>query len=73
MRHSVLDKDQLKRIHKQEKKAAKAEVKQAREEEKQRQRADKGSESDSGAVGDRKKRGYVLNCKGDMAAEAVTS
>ena len=73
LRHSVLDKDQLKKIHKQEKKAAKAELKQAREEEKQRQRAEKGSESDSDAVSNRKKRSYVLNFKGDMAAEAVTS
>jgi len=73
LRHSVLDKNQLKKIHKQEKKAAKAELKQAREEEKQRQRAEKSSESDSGAVGDRKKRSYVLNFKGDMAAEAVTT
>ena len=71
LRESVLDKDQLKKIHKQEKKAAKAEHKRAREKEKQKTK--EGSEADSRAVDDRKKRSYVLNFKGDLAAEAVTA
>ena len=71
LRESVLDKDQLKKIHKQEKKAAKEEHKRAREKEKQKTK--EGSEADSRAVDDRKKRSYVLNFKGDLAAEAVTA
>jgi len=73
LRESVLEKDQLKKIHKQEKKAAKAELKQTRVKEREKQKTEEGSESDSSAVIDRKKRSYVLNFKGDMAAEAVTS
>lgn len=73
LRESVLDKDQLKKIHKQEKKAAKAELKQTKIKEKEKSKTEEGSESDSPAVIDRKKRSYVLNFKGDIAAEAVTS
>ena len=73
LRRSVLDKDQLKKVHKEEKKAAKAELKRSRGKEKQQQKSDKGPDSDSGLLSERKKRSYVLNFTGDIAAEAVTS
>ena len=41
--------------------------------EKEKQKTKEGSEADSRAVDDRKKRSYVLNFKGDLAAEAVTA
>ena len=63
VRHAVLEKDELKATHKLEKKQAKAEHK-----EKKKHKA--GSED---ASVERKKRVYVLNFKGDIAANAVIS
>ena len=63
LRLSILDKDELKALHKEEKKAAKAEIKEKKEAEKN----DKESES---LV---KKRVFVLNFKGNIAADAVSS
>lgn len=65
LRLSVLDKDQLKQVHKEEKKSAKLEHKEKKKEKKQ--------ETTDGELAARKKRVYVLNFKGNMAAEAVSS
>ena len=65
LRLSILDKEQLKLIHKEEKKAAKAEVK----EKKELNKKDKSSEKDSS----HKKRFFVMNFKGNIAADAVAS
>jgi len=63
VRHAVLEKDELKAVHKLEKKQAKVERK-----EKKKHKA----ESDQASV-ERKKRVYVLNFKGDISANAVIS
>ena len=62
VRHAVLEKDELKATYKLEKKQAKAEHKS-----KKRLKSDQ----DEGDV-ERKKRVYVINFKGDIAANAVT-
>ncbi len=67
LRHSVLDKDEIKLIHKEEKKEAKAEKK----EKKQQHKKEKAEESEQEIQ--HKKRIYVLNFDGDIAAEAVSS
>ena len=79
LRHSVLDKFQLKQLYKAEKKSSKAEqkelkekVKRASAEAKVEAEAEGGNDSDNKEP-DRKKRVYVLNFKGDIAAQAVTS
>lgn len=72
LRHSILDKEELKQIHKAEKKSAKVEhkekVKQLKEEKKSRE-----SDVIEGGLDNRKKRVYVLNFDGDIAAEGVSS
>jgi len=73
LRDSILDKDQLKRIDKEEKKAEKLELKQTKANEKKKQKDDKTEDIDSNPDANRKKRSYVLNFTGDIAAEAVTS
>jgi serine protease SohB len=76
LRHTVLEKDQLKLVHKQEKKQAKLESKEKAKAEKQ---ALKNTEEGTSAeqkeeeVSAHKKRIYILNFTGDIAAEAVTS
>lgn len=69
LRRNVLDKAQLKLLHKAEKKQAKAEQKAEKARLKQEQQA--GPEAT--AASPRKKRIYVLNFDGDIAAEAVSS
>ncbi|NKB31660.1 MAG: protease SohB [Pseudomonadales bacterium] len=67
LRKSVLDKDHLKVVHKEEKKQAKAEQKDRKAQIKQEQQSET-TEDDQ-----RKKRVYVLNFKGNLAADAVAS
>lgn len=71
IRHSILDKEELKQIHKAEKKSAKAEhkakVKKLKDDSKQ------SSDEQGRAEEERKKRVYVLNFNGDIAAEGVSS
>lgn len=68
LRKSVLDKTQLKQIRKEEKKKAKEE----KQEQKNQQKA--GQQSGEAAdTGSERKRVYVLNFKGDIAARAVNS
>ena len=69
LRRNVLDKAQLKQLHKEEKKQAKAEEKAL----KSKASKTSGTGDSSTAAEDRKKRVYVLNFDGDMAAEAVES
>jgi len=69
LRRNVLDKAQLKQIHKEEKKQAKAEEKAL----KAKANKTSGATDSNAAAEDRKKRVYVLNFDGDMAAEAVES
>lgn len=74
LRHSVLEKDELKQIHKLEKKQAKREHKEksklAREALKHDAQPANDEESEQTP---RKKRVFVLNFTGDIAAEAVSS
>ncbi len=70
LRHSVLAKEQLKQVHKSEKKQAKLESKKQGKTEKE---ALKKAETASSSTDTRKKRVYVLNFTGDIAAEEVTS
>lgn len=66
LRSSVLEKKELKQIHKEEKKQEKQDAKAAKAEAQQ--------ESESGdSEGKRKKRVYVINFKGNIAADAVSS
>jgi serine protease SohB len=67
LRHSVLDKEELKIVSKQDKKKSKAEHKEKKEQLKK----EKHDEADTEHK--RKKRLYVLNFKGNIAAEAVAS
>ena len=67
LRQTVLDKDHLKLVHKDEKKKDKVEHK----EKKQQLKKDKHSGSAEDEA--RKKRVYVLNFKGNIAADAVAS
>lgn len=69
LRIAVLDKDELKIVHKEEKKEAKVEKKEKKEQHKKEQQKD----TDDIQVSERKKRVYVLNFKGNIAAEAVSS
>lgn len=76
LRHTVLEKDQLKQVHKLEKKQAKLESKEKAKAEKQALKnveQEASSEHKEGEVSARKKRIYILNFTGDIAAEAVTS
>jgi serine protease SohB len=76
LRHTVLEKDQLKLVHKQEKKQAKLESKEKAKAEKQAlKNTEEGTsaEQKEGEVSAHKKRIYILNFTGDIAAEAVTS
>ncbi len=66
LRQSVLDKDHLKLVHKEEKK-------QAKEDEKDRKAQLKHEEHSEESEESRKKRVYVLNFKGNIAADAVAS
>jgi len=68
LRHSVLDKAELKQFKKLEKKEQKAESKAAKE----RSKLLAGEGEGANAI-PRKKRIYVLNFDGDIAAEAVSS
>ncbi|HAJ74997.1 MAG TPA: protease SohB [Gammaproteobacteria bacterium] len=67
LRQTVLDKDHLKLVHKDEKKKHKAEHKE------KKQQLKKEKHGDSAEDEARKKRVYVLNFKGNIAAEAVAS
>ncbi|MSR12127.1 MAG: protease SohB [Gammaproteobacteria bacterium] len=69
LRRNLLGKDELKLIHKQEKKQEKAELKA----EKLRLKHSKPGEEPVAAADTRKRRIYVLNFDGDIAAEAVSS
>ncbi|MGI9251859.1 MAG: protease SohB [Pseudohongiellaceae bacterium] len=110
LRHATLDKPELKRLAKEEKKAAKQEAKQAKQQAKQRaeeqteqqseqqtkqqdgpgeqggsgeqgKQDEQGEQSEQGKRGEQtetgslphKRRVFVLNFKGDIAAEAVRS
>ncbi len=70
LRHSVLAKEQLKLAHKSEKKQARLEVKEQAKAEKE---ALKQTETASSPADTRKKRVYVLNFTGDIAAGEVSS
>lgn len=67
LREAVLDKESLKTVHKDEKKQAKSEQKEL----KAARKKDKSSEESHADPGHEKKRIYVLNFKGNIAAEAV--
>lgn len=67
LRHAVLDKDHLKLARKEDKKRHKAEHKEKKEQLKKEKQGDSSQEVA------RKKRVYVLNFKGNIAAEAVAS
>lgn len=75
LRRNVLDKVQFKQLQKDEKKQAKAEQKAAKAKLKNKpaDAQDKVEGEDAGVAEDRKKRVYVLNFDGDIAAEAVSS
>ena len=67
LREAVLDKDSLKTVHKDEKKQAKSEQKEL----KAARKKDKSSVEAHADPGHEKKRIYVLNFKGNIAADAV--
>ena len=67
LREKVLDKDYLKLVYKKERKKSKAE----RKEKKQQLKKEQAEEFDSEET--RKKRFYVLNFKGNIGAEAISS
>ena len=67
LREAVLDKDSLKTVHKDEKKQAKSEQKEL----KAARKKDKSSVEANAGPGHEKKRIYVLNFKGNIAADAV--
>ena len=67
LREAVLDKDSLKTVHKDEKKQAKSEQKEL----KAARKKDKSSVEANADPGHEKKRIYVLNFKGNIAADAV--
>ena len=67
VREAVLDKESLKTVHKGEKKQAKLEQKEL----KAARKKDKSSEESNTGPGHEKKRVYVLNFKGNIAADAV--
>lgn len=74
LRHSILEKDELKQAHKAEKKQAKLEHKEKSKLSKEAHKQDKNPASEeAGEAVPRKKRVYVLNFTGDVAAEAVSS
>lgn len=72
LRKNVLDKAELKHLHKEEKKQAKAEHKASKQRLKQGGKVNPGDEPAT-EINTRKKRIYVLNFDGDIAAEAVSS
>ena len=65
LRLSILDKDDIKAVHKEEKKTSKAELKEKKESIKKAKEADENPP--------KKKRYFVLNFKGNIAADAVES
>lgn len=67
LREAVLDKESLKTVHKDEKKQSKSEQKEL----KAARKKDKSSEESHADPGHEKKRIYVLNFKGNIAADAV--
>ncbi len=67
IRNAVMDKSELKTVHKEEKKKLKAETK---EREKERKAVQK-SETPDAEIKSQRKRVYVLNFKGNIAADAV--
>ena len=69
LRRSVLEKDELKQTHKEEKKLAKAELKEKNKKLKQSKSGVAGKDT----AAERTKRVYVLHFTGDIAAEAVAS
>lgn len=76
LRHTVLAKDQLKQVHKSEKKQAKLELKeQLKSDKESAKKTGEESTEDSDGVEEltRRKRVYVLNFNGDIAAEEVRS
>ena len=74
LRHSVLEKEQLKQVHKSEKKQAKLEAKeQAKSDKEAAKHVDAATDSESGESTQRKKRVYVLTFTGNIAADEVTS
>jgi len=74
LRHSILQKDELKQVHKSERKQAKLEQKEKSKLHKEMHKQGKESASDTASDQvTRKKRVFVLNFIGDVAAEAVSS
>ena len=74
LRQSVLEKDELQHVHKSEKKQAKLEHKEKQKSNKEALKQSAESEEGADAVtASRKKRVYVLNFTGDIAAEEVSS
>ena len=65
LRLSILDKDDLKALHKKEKKKSKAELKE------QKESVKKAKDADENLI--KKKRYFVLNFTGNIAADAVAS
>ncbi len=71
LRYSVLEKDQLKQIHKGEKKQAKLDSKEQAKAEKAAAKQANGNSPDSSI--ERKKRVYVINFDGNISADEVES
>jgi serine protease SohB len=71
LRHSVLEKEQLKQVHKDEKKQAKLESKERTKAGKEA--AKKSAEDGEESSQQRKKRVYVINFDGNISADEVSS
>lgn len=71
LRHSVLEKEQLKQVHKDEKKQAKLESKEQAKADKEA--AKKPVDDDVSSSEQRKKRVYVINFTGNISADEVAS
>ncbi|GJM12405.1 MAG: protease SohB [Pseudohongiella sp.] len=73
LRHTVLAKEELKQVHKDEKKQAKLESKEQAKEKKQAAKHSEDSAVSAADSEERKKRVYVINFTGNMAADEVAS
>lgn len=73
LRHSVLEKEQLKQVHKSEKKQAKLESKELAKSAKEAAKKTDADSATTGEAPDRKKRVYVISFTGNIAADEVTS
>ena len=73
LRHSVLEKDKLKQVHKEEKKQAKLESKEQAKADKESAKTSDETAADSSSAAQRKKRVYVISFTGNIAADAVES